>query len=80
MAEQASHDDDRSAALARLSDHVLRFWNHDVLQRREAVVDAILIGLQSTCEVVDTRPLTLPSPPMERGFCSMGDPFPGTGT
>jgi methionyl-tRNA synthetase len=39
--EQRSHDEARTAALAQLGISVLRFWNNDVLQRTESVLESL---------------------------------------
>ncbi|MBK1683318.1 endonuclease domain-containing protein [Rhodoferax fermentans] len=42
-------DERRSEALASQGYLVLRFWNHDVLQQTEAVLESILCGLRERC-------------------------------
>jgi very-short-patch-repair endonuclease len=39
--EQESYDQQRTEFLSQQGILVLRFWNHDVLQRREAVLETI---------------------------------------
>jgi very-short-patch-repair endonuclease len=39
---ESSQDRERDAALTREGFHVLRYWNNDVLQRPEAVLEDIL--------------------------------------
>ncbi len=39
---ESPHDEVRDASLARVGWKVLRFWNYDVLQNRESVLDTIL--------------------------------------
>jgi very-short-patch-repair endonuclease len=43
-------DDARTAYLNRNGYSVLRFWNHEVLREREAVLDAILAVLEGRVE------------------------------
>ena len=45
-AEQVAYDGERSAWLQAQGFRVLRFWNHEVLQNMEAVMDAILRGCE----------------------------------
>lgn len=42
-------DERRSAALATQGYLVLRFWNHDVLQQTDVVLESILCGLRERC-------------------------------
>ena len=50
-AEQAGHDERRSADLAAQGFRVLRFWNHDVLARTEAVLEAIAAELARASKI-----------------------------
>lgn len=45
-AEQLSYDAERSVWLEQNGYRVLRFWNHDVLQRLETVKQAIYLALK----------------------------------
>ena len=47
--EQRAYDETRSENLRALGFHILRFWNHDILQQTEAVLTVIL----NTLEVLD---------------------------
>ena len=40
--EQAKYDEERTAALRAEGTRLVRFWNHDVLRRRDEVVAEIL--------------------------------------
>jgi len=44
-AEQQAKDDRRSSYLQQQGFHVLRFWNHDVLQQTDACLEVILQAL-----------------------------------
>ena len=44
--EQAAYDAERSRYLESRGYSVLRFWNHDILQRTEAVLETILRKLE----------------------------------
>jgi len=44
--EQCVHDEARTAFLATRGYRVLRFWNHEVFENRDGVVDAILRALR----------------------------------
>ncbi|MGA7179538.1 MAG: recombination regulator RecX [Thiobacillaceae bacterium] len=46
--DQQGYDQARERSLARLGIRVLRFWNHDVLQQTEAVLEAIFDALEQT--------------------------------
>lgn len=46
--EQVESDKRRTNYLQTRGYHVLRFWNHEVIESPELVVDAILIHLQCT--------------------------------
>ena len=45
--EQIDYDTARTAWLGEQGYRVLRFWNHDVLQREEAVLEQIRLWLES---------------------------------
>lgn len=45
-ATQADYDAERSAFLQKQDYCVLRFWNHEVLQQTEAVLESILLHCQ----------------------------------
>ena len=44
--QQAAHDEERTALLARRGIRVLRFWNQEVLAERPAVLEMILGALK----------------------------------
>ncbi len=46
--EQAAYDEERDTFLRTRGYRVLRFWNHDVLVRTEAVIETIFEALQRT--------------------------------
>jgi very-short-patch-repair endonuclease len=60
-AEQVQYDIERTEYLHKAGIHVLRFWNHQVLQEPEAVLQEILSTLQRS------PPSPQPSPASGRG-------------
>ena len=44
--DQVERDDARTEFLEREGYRVIRFWNHDVLQRTDAVLEQIVIALE----------------------------------
>jgi very-short-patch-repair endonuclease len=65
-AENEALDLQRSAHLNKMGYRVLRFWNNEVLQETEAVLEAIFAILADTAK---NSPSPQPSPPLgERGF------------
>ena len=54
--ERAAHDEARTLALEKLGISVLRFWNNDVLQQTEPVLEKLWMT------IVEKSPSTLPSP------------------
>lgn len=48
--EQRAYDETRSESLRALGFHVLRFWNHDILQQTDAVLSVILNTLEALDE------------------------------
>lgn len=65
-AEKAELDIQRSAYLNKMGYRVLRFWNNEVLQETEAVLEAIFAIIEDT---VKNSPSPRPSPPLgERGI------------
>lgn len=44
-AEQKSHDAERSAQLEAMGYRVMRFWNHEILNETQAVLEQIRRGL-----------------------------------
>jgi len=53
-AEQQEYDQNRSHYLQRLGYRVLRFWNHEVLQNRLAVMEVIRLAVIELREPVKT--------------------------
>ncbi|QSB01070.1 endonuclease domain-containing protein [Methylomonas sp. EFPC1] len=53
-AEQQEYDQNRSHYLQRLGYRVLRFWNHEVLQNRLAVMEVIRLAVIELIEPVKT--------------------------
>ena len=65
-AENAEQDAQRSAYLKKMGYRVLRFWNNEVLQETEAVLEAIFAILANGKQ---NSPSPQPSPPSgERGL------------
>jgi len=60
---QASYDEERSASLQEAGIQVLRFWNHQVLQETEEVLQKIWNTLHAD------PPSPQPSPASGRGSC-----------
>ncbi|TNF92457.1 MAG: endonuclease domain-containing protein [Gammaproteobacteria bacterium] len=54
-AEQMSYDNDRASQLERMGYKVLRFWNHEILNELQSVLEKIAL-------VVDKTPSPQPSP------------------
>lgn len=46
-AENISYDENRTAYLKTRGFHVLRYWNHDVMDKMDAVLEDILVHLGS---------------------------------
>jgi very-short-patch-repair endonuclease len=66
-AENEEQDIQRSAYLNKMGYRVLRFWNNQVLQETEAVLEAIFAILADNKQ---NSPSPQPSPPLwERGIC-----------
>jgi very-short-patch-repair endonuclease len=65
-ADNEELDSQRSAYLNKMGYRVVRFWNNEVLQETEAVLEAIFAILSDTAE---NSPSPRPSPPLgERGI------------
>jgi len=65
-AENVGQDIQRSAYLSKMGYRVFRFWNNEVLQETDAVLEAIFAILAGTAE---NSPSPRPSPPLgERGI------------
>jgi very-short-patch-repair endonuclease len=47
--EARAHDEDRSAFLAEQGIAVARFWNHELLEETDAVLEAIYRALMARC-------------------------------
>lgn len=62
--ERVAYDACRTAKLERVGYRVLRFWNDEVLQQTEAVLEAILLALH---EELPPHPNPLPRPSRGRG-------------
>jgi regulatory protein len=73
-AEQQPYDEHRARTLAGLGIRILRFWNHDVLQQTEAVLQAIH-------DALDAAPHPRPLSPLhgERGAFPPLAPLAGRG-
>ncbi|WP_173066555.1 YgiQ family radical SAM protein [Sulfurimicrobium lacus] len=63
-AEQVQHDEERSKFLQEQGIKVLRFWNNDVLQQTESVLESLMGALG----------LALPSPPAPLPLAGEGSP------
>jgi very-short-patch-repair endonuclease len=50
--QQAHYDATRTRELEKSGFHVLRFWNHEVLEDIEAVLSAIYIALTSSTPIL----------------------------
>ena len=61
--DQASRDQARSAFLETQRFRVLRFWNNDVLQRRDAVIDMIVWAVAHPGWRQTESPSALRAPP-----------------
>ena len=66
-AENLELDSKRSGYLKGKGYRILRFWNNEVLQEGEAVLNVILSSL------VENVPSPPPSPPKKRGEGDIGD-------
>ncbi|MEQ1663451.1 MAG: DUF559 domain-containing protein, partial [Thiobacillus sp.] len=71
--EQQVHDERRSGYLAQQGITVLRFWNNDVLQNTEGVLQSIYDWLAAFVD--QSAPTPTPSPAGE-GLCAMLDGLP----
>ena len=60
--ERAAHDEARTLALDKLGIVVLRFWNNDVLQQTESVLEKLWITLMETSPASAPSPLTGSAP------------------
>ena len=68
---QADYDDRRTQFLESQGYQVVRYWNNEVLQQGEAVLESIIQALARGCG----RPLTpTPLPAGERGLSGRADP------
>ncbi|MDP2752409.1 MAG: DUF559 domain-containing protein, partial [Rhodocyclaceae bacterium] len=66
---ESERDKKRDKCLQTAGFRVLRFWNNDVLQNIDTVVEAIWIALQK-----EFIPHPLPNPPLEgEGDCHVSD-------
>jgi very-short-patch-repair endonuclease len=54
--EQMAEDDNRTKALKDAGFRVLRFWNHDVLQKLEAVAELIIQTISQKQDPSSPRP------------------------
>jgi very-short-patch-repair endonuclease len=69
--QQTDYDDRRTQFLERQGYRVVRYWNNEVLQQGEAVLESIVQALADRRE----RPLTpTPLPAGERGLSHHADP------
>jgi N-methylhydantoinase A/oxoprolinase/acetone carboxylase beta subunit/N-methylhydantoinase B/oxoprolinase/acetone carboxylase alpha subunit/very-short-patch-repair endonuclease len=71
--DAALYDETRSARLDRAGIQTLRFWNHDVLQNTEAVLESIWAA---AFDDVPPQPSPLPLSPRERGSNSIANEQP----
>ena len=66
-AHQVQYDESRTAFLASKGFRVLRFWNNDVYEAMDAVLDSILLSLQQRDRHKDPLPPFGHLPPMGEG-------------
>jgi hypothetical protein len=67
---EAAHDSARNEVLKRCGYKVLRFWNHEVLQNADAVMDQIRLSLplaSDLARMTEDHPHPSPHPARGRG-------------
>ena len=65
--EAQAYDARRSAVLGRLGWHVMRFWNDDVYDDADGVLDAISLHLQGQASVAPPSERFAPTSPVNGG-------------
>ena len=75
--EAASRDQARTDRLTRAGFRVLRFWNHEVLQSMETVLEVIHRAVQVDARIGSVVTHPLPNPPVEGEGTTAGHDCPG---